>query len=105
MPRILFDVNIPVGLRAELPNHEVITAFEMSWNTLETGGDGRAAQTCQRIVQQSPDGDGTNRTHTRAGFGNSAEFWLNIQRRNDLWEAMHSPKERARIDRARPVAA
>jgi addiction module HigA family antidote len=20
-------------------------------------------------------------------FGNSAEFWLNIQRRNDLWEA------------------
>jgi addiction module HigA family antidote len=34
-------------------------------------------------------------------FGNSAEFWLNTQRRGDLWEAMHSPKERARIERAR----
>jgi addiction module HigA family antidote len=39
---------------------------------------------------------------TRA-FGNSAEFWLNIQRRNDLWQAMHAPDERARIERARPL--
>ena len=23
-------------------------------------------------------------------FGNSAEFWLNVQRRNDLWDALHS---------------
>ena len=38
-------------------------------------------------------------------FGNSAEFWLNVQRRNDLWEAMHSPKERQRIKRARPLKA
>jgi len=22
-------------------------------------------------------------------FGNSPEFWLNVQRRRDLWEAMH----------------
>lgn len=36
-------------------------------------------------------------------FGNSPEFWLNVQRRNDLWDAMHSPRERARIERARPV--
>ena len=34
-------------------------------------------------------------------FGNSADFWLNAQRRNDLWEAMHSPKRRQRIERAR----
>ena len=34
-------------------------------------------------------------------FGNSADFWLNIQRRSDLWEAMHSPRERERIGRAR----
>jgi addiction module HigA family antidote len=26
-------------------------------------------------------------------FGNSAEFWLNVQRRGDLWEAIHSPRE------------
>src|SRR5580704_19727737 len=36
-------------------------------------------------------------------FGNSADFWLNVQRRSDLWEAMNSPKERARIKRARPL--
>ncbi len=36
-------------------------------------------------------------------FGNSADFWLNVQRRNDLWEALHSPKRRRRIERARPV--
>ncbi len=36
-------------------------------------------------------------------FGNSPEFWLNVQRRSELWEAMHSPSERRRIDRARPL--
>src|ERR1700731_862341 len=36
-------------------------------------------------------------------FGNSPDFWLNIQRRSDLWEAMHSPRERERIKRARPL--
>ena len=38
-------------------------------------------------------------------FGNSPDFWLNVQRRNDLWKAMHSPKERERIGRARPLKA
>jgi addiction module HigA family antidote len=33
-------------------------------------------------------------------FGNSPEFWLNVQRRGDLWEAMHSPREMERIERA-----
>lgn len=40
-------------------------------------------------------------------FGNSPEFWLNTQRRMDLWEALHSPKRRKRIEQARalrPVA-
>ena len=36
-------------------------------------------------------------------FGNSADFWLNVQRRGDLWDAMHSPRERRRIERARPL--
>ena len=26
-----------------------------------------------------------------------------VQRRGDLWEAMHSPRERKRIERARPL--
>src|SRR6266852_168378 len=38
-------------------------------------------------------------------FGNSADFWLNVQRRTDLWEAMNSPSERKRIERAKPLAA
>lgn len=36
-------------------------------------------------------------------FGNSPDFWLNVQRRNDLWEAMHNPRERQRIERAKPL--
>jgi addiction module HigA family antidote len=36
-------------------------------------------------------------------FGNSPDFWLNVQRRSDLWDAMNSPRERARIERARPL--
>jgi len=38
-------------------------------------------------------------------FGNSADFWLNVQRRTDLWETMNSPEERERIARARPLKA
>ena len=36
-------------------------------------------------------------------FGNSPDFWLTVQRRSDLWEAMNSPKELARIERAKPL--
>ena len=36
-------------------------------------------------------------------FGNTPDFWLNVQRRSDLWEAMNSPKERERIERAKPL--
>jgi addiction module HigA family antidote len=36
-------------------------------------------------------------------FGNSPEFWLNIQRRTDLWEALHTPKRRQRIEQARTL--
>ena len=38
-------------------------------------------------------------------FGNSADFWLNVQRRCDLWQAMNSPRERQRIERARPLTS
>ena len=36
-------------------------------------------------------------------FGNTPEFWLNIQRRNDIWAALHTPKRRARIEKAMPL--
>jgi antitoxin HigA-1 len=38
-------------------------------------------------------------------FGNSPDFWLNVQRRTDLWEAMNSPRERERIKRAKRLGA
>ena len=38
-------------------------------------------------------------------FGNSAEFWLNVQRRVDLWDEMNPPRRRKRIERAAPIAA
>jgi addiction module HigA family antidote len=37
-------------------------------------------------------------------FGNSPDFWLNVQRRTDLWTTMHTPSERERIERAKPLA-
>jgi antitoxin HigA-1 len=38
-------------------------------------------------------------------FGNSAAFWLNAQRRGDLWQATNSTHERKRIERARPLTS
>lgn len=38
-------------------------------------------------------------------FGNSPDFWLNVQRRTDLWNALHDPDQRKRIDRAKPIDA
>jgi len=36
-------------------------------------------------------------------FGNSPDFWLNLQRRTDLWEAMNTPARRQRIERAKSL--
>jgi antitoxin HigA-1 len=36
-------------------------------------------------------------------FGNSPDFWLNVQRRTDLWEALHTPKRLKRIEQAKPL--
>jgi addiction module HigA family antidote len=36
-------------------------------------------------------------------FGNSPDFWLNVQRRTDLWEALHTPRRRARIEQAKAL--
>ncbi|KYG22555.1 HigA family addiction module antidote protein [Bradyrhizobium sp. AT1] len=38
-------------------------------------------------------------------FGNSPDFWLNAQRRTDLWAAMHSARNRKRIERAQPLTS
>jgi addiction module HigA family antidote len=36
-------------------------------------------------------------------FGNSADFWLNAQRRMDVWEALNTPARAGRIARAIPL--
>jgi antitoxin HigA-1 len=54
-----------------------------------------------------------NRRHVTAAtalilarvFGNSPDFWLNLRRRSDLSQAMNSPRERKRIERAKPLGA
>ena len=38
-------------------------------------------------------------------FGNSPDFWLNVQRRTDLWNAMNDPAEQERVGRAHPLIA
>ena len=37
-------------------------------------------------------------------FGNSADFWLNVQRRSDLWNVINTPHQWERVSRAKPVA-
>ncbi|MEA1967216.1 MAG: HigA family addiction module antitoxin [Thermodesulfobacteriota bacterium] len=34
-------------------------------------------------------------------FDNTPDFWLNLQRRNDIWDALHTPKRKDRIEKAR----
>ena len=36
-------------------------------------------------------------------FENTPDFWLNLQRRIDIWTIMHTPKRKARIDKAKPL--
>jgi hypothetical protein len=44
MRRILLDANLPIGLRAALPEYEVATAYEMGWNQLVNGDLIKAAE-------------------------------------------------------------
>ena len=37
-------------------------------------------------------------------FGNTVDFWLKLQQRNDVWKALNTPKRRARIEKAKPIA-
>ena len=36
-------------------------------------------------------------------FDNTPDFWLNLQQRNDLWAALHSPRRMKRIKQAKPI--
>jgi len=36
-------------------------------------------------------------------FGNTPNFWLNLQQRNDIWTALQSPRRMKKIERIRPI--
>jgi antitoxin HigA-1 len=36
-------------------------------------------------------------------FGTSAQFWMNLQQKVDLWEARHDARRFERVERARPL--
>jgi antitoxin HigA-1 len=36
-------------------------------------------------------------------FGNTPQFWLNLQQKTDLWEATHDARRLERIERAQPL--
>ncbi|CAN0570001.1 unnamed protein product [Ectocarpus sp. 12 AP-2014] len=36
-------------------------------------------------------------------FGNTPDFWLNLQQKGDLWKAYHSKKSLERIQKAHPL--
>ncbi len=37
-------------------------------------------------------------------FNNSAEFWLNLQRRTDIWNELHNAKTTAKLKKAKQLA-
>ena len=37
-------------------------------------------------------------------FNNTPDFWLNLQQRNDIWNALNTPKRREKIERAQVYA-
>ena len=74
----------PVGL----PDHALIEATGMPESEIAALCDGRLAVSASLALILG------------RVFGNSADFWLNVQRRTDLWEAMHSPVDFDRLARA-----
>ena len=35
-------------------------------------------------------------------FGNTPDFWLNLQQRDDIWAVLHTPTRPARVEQAKP---
>jgi addiction module HigA family antidote len=38
-------------------------------------------------------------------FGNTPDFWLNTQQRNDIWNVLHTKRQAERIQKAKPLPA
>jgi antitoxin HigA-1 len=86
----------------EILTQEFIEPMGLTQGGARGSNEGRS-QARQRTVQRPQDVTAPTALILARVFGNSLEFWLNMQRRTDLWEAMHSASERKRIERARPL--
>lgn len=68
-----------------------------------TGPLAEAIGFSRNVIEQQPQERGDGIADLRRRIRHSPDFWLNVQRRNDLWAVMNTPKERERIERARPL--
>ena len=66
-------------------------------------GDGRASQIVNELCNDRRAVTADTALMLARVFGEHAEFWLNTQRRIELWEALHTPARRQRIERAREL--
>jgi hypothetical protein len=78
---------------------------EMTIRKLAPPSQEGATQAREQAVQRPSQRDRSDRAHPCPRVRQQPGFWLNEQRRSDLWEATHSPRERERIKRARPLTA
>ncbi len=60
--KVLFDVNVPKGIRHHLPHHEVVTAQEQGWGETRNGALLRAAEAAGFKVMVTAD---KNLTYTQ----------------------------------------
>lgn len=75
----------------QITQEQLATAMSVSRKTVNEICNGKRAVTVDSALLLAK------------AFENTPDFWLNMQRRSDIWAALNTPKRKARIDRARPV--
>src|SRR5471030_1331749 len=90
---------VPVG---EILLKEFMQPLELTWGAL-AGAMGVQRKHVNELCNVSRNVTAPTALILARVFANSPNFWLNVQRRGDLWEAIHSPRERERIKRAKPL--
>jgi addiction module HigA family antidote len=98
----MFKINRKPTTVGEVLSHEFLEPFEISQTRLaeKMGVSPRLVnELCRNKRAVTAD---TALMLARV-FGNSAQFWLNLQQKVDLWEATHDAKRLERIEKAQPL--
>ncbi|CAO1664331.1 Addiction module antidote protein, HigA family [Halomonas sp. NYA30] len=86
----------------EMLTHEFLEPLELSQSALA-----RQMGTVPRLVNEICNNKRALTAETAimlaTVFGNTPDFWLNLQQKNDLWKAYHSKKSQERIRKAHPI--